>query len=200
MKYVYFISMCCIWVELYGDTEIFPTNEYSVVQRANGNYYIERNLNSSTGVCFAVKQALGESFIVNVASNILMRESKRKRVIDIHFSAELFLEDSILQKELQSELMLQYPDEFAEVLKSAGNMHNPKLRFLYDATSVALKRTGLMQKLGQLAQSLNPSSDIVVFGGEKVQIRRKDVCGKLFSDPRDRIYTIFGIGFRNSGE
>ena len=196
MKYIYItiMSICAVWFKSYGSMELPSDNDELLVLCCSPNYYIHSNRQNITGEYVVVKREFGKSFIASAVSNILVRTEVKESTIRIYFAAELFVEDSALQRELQTELFRQYPDEFAKALKTAGNMHNPKLRFLSDAMPIALKQTSTMRQLGKLAKQFGMSSDIVVYGGEKVQIQKIDDQGNPFSDPKDRLFSVYGIG------
>ena len=117
----------------------------------------------------------------------------------ILFYAEVFLSDDILQNELQTLLKKVHPNEMDAALKSSGNVHNPKLSFLYAALRPAIRDTPSMQKLSRIAQSYGYEGTIHSLGGEKLQFRRKDLNGAMFENPEQRIFGIFGFSARKSG-
>lgn len=115
------------------------------------------------------------------------------------FHAEVFLSDDVLQNELQTLLVQLYPDEMPSALKSSGNVHNPKLSFLYTVLKQAIRDTPSMQELSRIAHSYGYDAIIQSLGGEKLQLKRSDLTGKQFVDPSTRIYGIWGFSARKSG-
>lgn len=142
-----------------------------------------------------------ESILLSSLRKILLKE-KGNSAIDscvILFHAEVFLSDDILQNELQTLLKKVHPNEMDAALKSSGNVHNPKLSFLYSALRPAIRDTPSMQKLSRIAQSYGYEGTIPSLGGEKLQFRRKDLNGAMFENPEQRIFGIFGFSARKSG-
>ena len=117
----------------------------------------------------------------------------------ILFHAEAFLSDDVLQNELQARLKNLYPNEMKTALKSSGNIHNPKLFFLYSALRPAIRDTPSMQKLSKIAQSYGYEAAIHSLGGEKLHFRRKDSKGTMFTKPQQRLYGFFGFSARKPG-
>ncbi len=115
------------------------------------------------------------------------------------FHTEVFLSDDVLQNELQTLLTKFHPDEMSSALKSSGNVHNPKLSFLYSELKPAIRDTPSMQELSRIAYSYGYDAVIHCLGGEKLQFKRKNLNGKTFENPESRIYGIWGFSARKSG-
>lgn len=115
------------------------------------------------------------------------------------FHAEAFLSDDVLQNELQTLLVQLHPDEMSSALKSSGNVHNPKLSFLYTTLKPTIRDTPSMQELSRIAHSYGYDAKIQSLGGEKLQLKRTDMAGKQFVNPSSRIYGIWGFSARKSG-
>lgn len=117
----------------------------------------------------------------------------------ILFHTEAFLADDVLQNELQILLTKFHPDEMSAALKSSGNVHNPKLSFLYTVLKPTIMDTPSMQELSRIAYSYGYDAIIKSLGGEKLQILRKNLEGKTFENPKSRIFGIWGFSARKSG-
>lgn len=139
------------------------------------------------------------SSLLSIFQRILYDEKNSK--IDscvILFHAEVFLSDDVLQNELQNLLMKFYPDEMSAALKSSGNVHNPKLSFLYTTLKPTIRNTPSMLELSRIAHSYGYDATIQCLGGEKLHFRREDLNGKAFANPHNRIYGIWGFSARKS--
>lgn len=143
----------------------------------------------------------GNSTLLSTFRRILSEEKDNVAVDScvLKFNAWVFLLDASLQNELQTVLARVHPNEMSDALKSAGNVHNPKLSFLYAALRPAIRDTPSMQKLSRIAQSYGYEGTIHSLGGEKLQFRRKDLNGAMFENPEQRIFGIFGFSARKSG-
>ena len=114
----------------------------------------------------------------------------------IRFNADVFLMDAQLQTELQHVLSKLYPIQWAEALKSSGNIHNPRIAFLYSTLIPALCETPSMKKVYKTADSCGFETKVHVLGGEKIQIRHEQTNGTKFCNPDVRIYGVFGFSIR----
>ena len=56
-----------------------------------------------------------------------------------------------------------------------------------------------MQKLSEIAHAYGYDATIHSLGGEKLQFKRKDLNGKIFVNPCNRIYGIWGFSARKVG-
>lgn len=131
----------------------------------------------------------------------ILTEEKDNVAVDscvLHFNAGVFLLDESLQNELQTALARTHPNEMSDALKSAGNIHNPKLYFLYTALKPAIMDTPSMKELSRIAHSYGYDATIQCLGGEKLQFRQEDSNGKAFVNPHSRIYGIWGFSARKS--
>ena len=144
-------------------------------------------------------KCIGSSLLSTLHQILYEEKSSEIDSCIILFHAEVFLSDDVLQNELQAHLKNLYPNEMNTALKSSGNVHNPKLSFLYSALRPAIRDTPSMQKLSRIAQSYEYEAAIHSLGGEKLQFRRKDLNGTMFANPQQRIYGIFGFSARKSG-
>lgn len=147
------------------------------------------------------RSSCSKSILLSRLQKILFEEKDNSSVDScvVLFHAEVFLSDDGLQDELQNLLLKFYPKEMSVALKSSGNVHNPKLTFLYTALKPAMKGTPSMRKLSEIAYSCGYDSTIHSLGGEKLQLRRKDLNGKFFVSPSNRIYGVFGFSARKFG-
>lgn len=115
------------------------------------------------------------------------------------FVADVFLTDAFLQSEIQNQLAMAHPSEMAEALKSSGNMHNPKLSFLYSALEPAILDTHSMVCLMKVMDSYGYALPIRILGKEKLQIKKQSLHGDMFAEPECRIYGITGFSARKYG-
>ena len=80
-------------------------------------------------------------------------------------------ESDIFQSELIAAFKKLAPQEWAEAEKSAGNMHNPKMRSLRKHLSKAFMHTSLSK---ELARDLKPFDLVITgFGQEKLRYQKK---------------------------
>lgn len=132
----------------------------------------------------------------------ILSEEKDNVAVDscvLKFNAWVFLLDASLQNELQTALARVHPNEMSDALKSSGNIHNPKLSFLYTALKPAIMNTPSMKELSKIAQAYGYDATIHSLGGEKLHFRRKNLNGNMFSTPDKRIFGILGFSARKSG-
>ena len=139
-----------------------------------------------------------ESVLLSALRRLMVKEMDNPNVDScvVHFHSEVFMSDAALQNQIQAVLFNQHQKEMAAAVKSSGNIHNPRLTFLYDELKPAMREIPAMKELSQVALSCGYCETIHVLGGEKIQIRRKNLAGEMFLNPDFRIYGITGFSLR----
>ncbi len=148
----------------------------------------------------AVANVSEKSILLSTLKRILVEEKDNDAVDScvILFHAEVFLSDVVLQKEQQNVLVHLHPEKMSAAIKSSGNIHNPKLDFLYTALKPAINESPSMKELSQVASMYGYDPNIRSLGGEKIHFRRKDSNGRKFANPDFRIYGIVGLSARKA--
>lgn len=167
-----------------------PSMRQGRVNENQGSNCVE-TAHSTTNPCV-------ESILLSALRRLIVKEMDNPNVDSciLLFHAEVFMSDVALQKQIQALLFNQHQKEMAAAVKSSGNMHNPKLTFLYNELKPAMREIPEMKELSQVALSCGYCETIHVLGGEKIQIRRKDLTGEKFFNPDFRIYGITGFSLR----
>lgn len=139
-----------------------------------------------------------ESTLLSALKRLIVEEMNNPNVDSciVLFRADVFMSDVALQNQIQIQLFNHHQKEMTAAVMSSGNIHNPKLTFLYTELKPAMLKIPALKELSEFAISCGYCEDIHVIGGEKIQIRRKDLNGDKFFKPDFRIYGITGFSAR----
>lgn len=97
------------------------------------------------GIRYYADEAKGYKTIKGALEEIASK-GVLKHLIGINIS-EVLREDSIFQEEIFTELRLSSLDELNAALQSSGNIHNPKIRTLYDHFATAVLQTPTITRI-----------------------------------------------------